>query len=192
MFNIFEQPWGLLTVAAIVLIVTLILRTFLPDKKHWWQLLLPALIVAAAFGLDFLVETDLEKIKGVITTVVKAVKQEDPDAIGPLIADDYRDPRHRTKARLMNHCRRRLSQPLVDKIIKSILAVEISSPRATTIFTVRIVFDERSNVYQNFMRIMLVKVKLDLEKQSDDRWLINRTEILEINRQPANWRNINY
>ena len=139
-----------------------------------------------------LVKTDTEKIKTVIHTAVKAVEKENPDALEPLISANYRDSYHSTKKALMRYCRATLSQPLIEKNITRILAIEIPQPKttATVIFTVRIVFDKQSFVYQNFRRIMLVKLKLHLQKNPDKRWLISRAELLEIDTQPAKWRDI--
>jgi len=190
MFNILEHPWGLITVAIVTLLVLLMVRRIFPEKRHWWQLTLPAFLVAAAFGFDFLVKTDLEKIKAVLNTGVKAVEKENPDAIEPIIADNYSDSFHKTKANLLSHCRIRLAEPLIEKNIARIVEIKISLPAATAIFTVRILFDKRSLIYQNFKSEVRIKVKLDLQKQLDNNWLINRIEILELDRQPFNWENI--
>ena len=120
MFNVFEHPWGLITVAIIILLVLLIVRSIFPEKRRWWQWLLPTLLAIAAFGFDFLVETDLEKINVVISAVVKAVEEENPDAIEPIISDNYRDSYHKTKKDLMYFCRWRLSEPLIEKNIKEL------------------------------------------------------------------------
>ena len=190
MFNIFEKPWGLLLAAIIVLIAILMVRTIWPGKRHWWQWLLPAFLVAVAFGLDFLVQTDTEKINAVINTAVKAIEEENCDAIEAIISDNYRDSYHKTKRDLMYHCRLRLSKPLVERNIKRIVAIEISAAKATAVFTVRIIFDKRSYVYQQYKREMFIKIKLDLQKEQDNRWLISRAEILAIDRLPAKWQYI--
>ena len=190
MWNIFEQPWTLLTAAIIILLLMLIVRSILPDKKHFWQLLLPVLLAASAFALDLLVQTDLEKINTVISTAVKAVEQENPDAIEPIISDNYLDSFHNTKNDFMNHCRRRLSEPLVEKNIKRIVTIDIQETLATAVFTVRIIFDERSYIYQSYKPIILTKVKLDLQKEPDNNWRITKAELLEIDMQPVNWQDI--
>jgi len=190
MWNIFEQPWLLLITAALVLIVLLIIRAVLPEKRHWWQWLVPVLIAAAAFGLDFLVKTDIEKIREVIKTASKAVEEENPAAIEPLISPNYRDSYHRSKTRLISHCRARLAEPLVEKNITRIPEINIQNSNATAVFTVRIVFDKQSYVYQEFKQLMLIKLQAQLQKQADGEWLISRSEILTIDRQPANWRRI--
>ena len=190
MFNIFEQPCGLLIVSVLALFVVLMLRRILPEKQCWWHLLLPVVLAAAAFGLDLFVQTDLEKINTVINTGVKAVEKEDPGTIEMIISDNYSDSYHSTKSDLIYYCRSVLSQPLIEKNIKKILAIEVSLPKATATLTVRTVFDKQSYVYRNFKSLMLTKVKLDLEKELDNKWLISRAEILEIDRQPVNWQNI--
>jgi len=187
---IFEQPWPLLITAATVLLLVLILRSILPEKRHAWQWLLPALLVAAAFGLDYLVETDLEKINAVIDIAVMAVEEENPDVIEAIIADNYRDSFHKSKNELMYHCRVKLAEPLIEKNIKRIQAVEVSSQNATAAFTVRMLFDKRSYVYQSFKERLHVKAELDLQKQPDGTLLITRTEILELDLHPVNWKDI--
>lgn len=190
MLNIFEHPWGLLTLAVVTLLILLMFRRIFPEKRQWWQLLLPPFLALAAFGLDSLVQTDLEKINAVINTAVKAVEEENPDAIEAIISGNYGDSYHNTKEDLMYYCRSLLSEPLVDKSIKRIVSIDISPPEATAVFTVRIVFDKRSYVYRDFKRLMLAKIELDLQKELDKSWLINRTEILEIDRQPAKWKDV--
>jgi len=191
MFDVFERPWGLLIVAIVALPVLLMFRGIFPGKRHWWQLALPAFLAVAAFGLDLLVQTDLEKINLVIDTGVEAVEEENPDAIEPIISENYSDSSHRTKTALMRHCRRTLSEPLIEKNIKRIVEIDVSPSRTTAeaTFTVRIVFDKRSYVYQSYKRIMLAKVKVNLQKEQS-KWLINQAELLELDRQPVNWQNI--
>jgi len=191
MFDVFERPWGLLIVAIVALPVLLMFRGIFPEKRHWWQLALPAFLAVAAFGLDLLVQTDLEKINLVIDTGVKAVEEENPDAIELIISENYSDSSHRTKTALMRHCRRTLSEPLIEKNIKRIVEIDVSPSRTTAeaTFTVRIVFDKRSYVYQSYKRIMLAKVKVNLQKEQS-KWLINQAELLELDRQPVNWQNI--
>jgi urease gamma subunit len=187
---IFESPWPLLIFAGIILLMVVIIRSIFPQKRHWWQWFLPAVFVVATFGLYFLVETDCEKINAVIETGVKAVEEENSNAIEAIIADNYSDSYHRTKAELMRHCRTALAEPLVEKGIKRIQSIEISLPDATAVFTVRLVFDKRSYIYQSFKEQMLVKAKLDLQKQVNGKWLITRAEILELDLHPVNWQDI--
>ncbi|MDD5327712.1 MAG: hypothetical protein PHY02_07860 [Phycisphaerae bacterium] len=186
MFNPFEQPWGLLIAAVVVLLILLIFR----HSIKWWLWLLPAIMVIAAFGFDFLVETDREKIDAVINTAVLAVENENPDAIESIIADNYRDSYHMTKDVFMSYCRAMLCEPIIEKNIKRIVSMDIQPSKATAIFTVRILFDKDSYVYQSLKSQMLTKVQLDLQKEPRGQWLINRLELLAINLQPVNWRSV--
>jgi hypothetical protein len=190
MWNIFEQPWTLLAAAVIAFLVLLALRRTIQEKNLPYLWLLPPLLALLAFGLDYLVETDLEKIKAVITTAVTAVEDENADAIDPIIADNYRDSLHNTKSDLLYYCRRRLSEPLIEKNIARIVSIEISGTQAVAIFTVRIVFDQRSYIAQAYKQLILTKVELTLQKQPDNQWLISSAELLEIDLQPTSWRDI--
>lgn len=192
MFDVFDQPWTLLTAAIIVLLVVFMVRRILPAKRRWWQLLLPVILALIAFGLDWLVETDTEKIKKVIDTGIKAVEEENPDGIDAIIAANYHDSYHNAKKDLMRYCRALLSQPLVEKNKKSNLVIEESPPQAAATLTVITRFDEQSYVYQNYKHFMLIKVKINLQKQADKSWLVNRAEILEIDKQRLRWEQIRY
>jgi hypothetical protein len=190
MWNIFEQPWTLLTAGVIALLTLLILRGKLAEKRIWWLWLLPIVLVAAAFALDFFVQTDLEKINAAITAAVKAVEDENPDAIEPIIADNYHDSLHGTKKELLYFCRRKFTGPLIEKNIKRIVSIDISGQKAIAVFTVRVIFDQQTYIYQAYKRLVLTKVKVELQKQPDNQWLISRAELLEIDLQPTSWRNV--
>ena len=190
MFDIFEQPWTLVGAAVLVLFGMLTFRSFFPEKRRWWQLLVPVFLIIAAFGADMLVQTDLEKINAVINTAIKGVQQEDCSAIEAVISDNYSDSYHSTKKHLLDHCRRELSKPLVDKGKKRGLLIDISDSNATAILFAVIIFDKNSYISQNYKSFLLVKARLSLRKQPDKRWLISRIEILELDRQPTNWNRI--
>ena len=190
MFDFFEQPWTLVGAAVLLLFGIFTFRSVLPEKRHWWQLLLPVFVVVAAFALDLLVQTDLEKINSVINTVIKAVEEEDCNSIEVLIAENYRDSFHATKIHLIRHCRQRLTPSLIVKNKKRASLVEISPPSATAILFMLTTFDKNSSISVNYKSFLFSKIELRLQKQEDKTWLINRTEILELDRQPAKWNDI--
>jgi hypothetical protein len=190
MFDIFEQPWTLLSAAVLVLFGILTFRSFCPEKRRWWQLIIPFLLALVDFAADMLVQTDTEKINSVIKAAIKAVQQEDCAAIGATIANDYNDSYHSTKKQLLDHCRRELSQALVDKGKKTGLLIKISDSKATAILFATIFFDKNSYISQNYKSFLWVKARLSLRKQPDKSWLISRVEILELDRQPTSWNRI--
>ncbi len=184
---IIQAALGLAIAALLTLQIIHIIQTY---QRRRWQWFLPIILIGTAFGLDSLVKSDLEKINSLIVTVINATEQENCDAIAALISADYSDSFHNAKEDLMNHCRRLLSEPLVRKNSKMGLKIEISPPRAAVILTVMIHFEKESRVYREYSLPMTFKIKLDLQKERDKRWLIHRTEVLEINRQPVSWRDI--
>jgi len=189
--SIFEQPWALLGTAIVILFVILVIRMLMPEKRQWWQLAIPLILAAAAFGADYFVKTDLEQIKTVIKTAVDGVKTENTDLIEPLISENYQDPSHQTKKQLMSHCRNKLSEPVVEKAITRIAEINITRQNAAATFTVNIVVDPQSQLH-DFQRIMLVKVMFALQKEQNKKWLIRQIEILELNKQPFTPSSINY
>jgi len=188
MLNIFEQPWTLLAAAVIVLLILLGLHGYLFYKRIFWPWLIPILIAALAFGLDRLVETDREKIQTAVAKIAKAAEQENPDAIEPLISENYSDSFHKSKKYLINRCKIVFNEPLIEKNIPRIVSIDINSPHATAVFTVRVLADPRGYVYE-FKKELFVKVEANLEKQQGN-WLFTKIEILQIDLQPADWRQI--
>ncbi len=185
MFNFYEQPWTLLSLAIIGLLVMLMIRRILPDKRRWWQLALPLFIAALGFSLDYFVQTDQEKINAVLMKSAKAVETHNPGAIAPLITEDYKDSFHRTKRSLLLDCQTWFSEPLVYEAIIREVSIEITPPKATKVFTARVIIDKRSYVYE-YRPLVFTKVKMDFKKQNSD-WFITNIEILEIDNQPFKW-----
>ncbi len=188
MWNVFEQPWLLLIITAIDLITVIIITKINRNKKLRLLYIIPILTFVLAFGLDYFVQTDREKITAVISKGVKAVEQEDVGTIDKITSPAYSDLFHPDKAALMSHCRTVFSEPLIKKNYKTILSTEISPPNATVDLIVRTVFDERSFAGQN-LKQLLTKTRLELQKSGND-WLISKVEVLEINRHPASWKDI--
>jgi hypothetical protein len=186
--NIFEQPWLLLIIAGALFLGVFAFRGLLPQRRMWLFWLLPVIIAVGGLALDFFVKTDTEKVKKVIAKAVKAVEMENTDALEPLISSNYRDSLHITREFLLNHCRWRLAEPIIEKNIHRVVSLEIKPPKASAVFTVRVVFDPQGPVYE-YRKIMPFKLRADFEKQ-DREWFFSRVEILEIDLQPADWRRI--
>jgi hypothetical protein len=148
--------------------------------------MIPVFLAIAAFGIDFLVQTDLEKINSIIQIGMKAVEEEDPNTLETLVSPSYHDSIHNTKQDLMIYCRILLSEPLVAKNIKTDSLIEISPPTAIVILVVFTEFDQQSYMYQ-YKHFQLTKAKLYFQKELDGKWLINQIEILEIDKKPFEW-----
>jgi hypothetical protein len=188
MFDILEQPWTLLGAAVISLIVIWIIKA-VTGKQRLGYYSIPILIAAIAMGLYLFVPTDTKKIKQVIKIGAKAVEDENAEAIIPIIAENYHDSIHPNKESMIEHCGMILSEPLVSEIVSRIVSLEINSPNANAVFTMRLVFDDRSFVAQSFKKLMLIKIRVEMQKQNKN-WYISRVELLEMDMMPAKWSDI--
>lgn len=190
MFDLFEQPWTLVGVAVLVLFGMLTFRSVLPEKRRWWQLAVPAFIVAAAFATDLLVQTDREKIYALLKKGMKAIEQEDPNALAAIISADYYDSYHNSKQELMAHTWRQMERSGVQKIKKNSALIRVSPPDASATIIVLVRFEQDSYIAQNYKPWLLIKIRINLQKQPDKSWLINRAEVLEVDKQPVQWRQV--
>lgn len=181
---------SVLILAIVILLIFQIIHIIQTYERYRWQWFLPIILIVAAFGVDFVVRTDMERIDSLIKTARKAVEDEDFDAITAVISADYEDSYHNTREDLLNHCRRLLSEPLVNKAKKGSLEVEISPAGAAVTLTSVVHFEKESRIYREYKPFVILKMRLDLKKERNKRWLINRAEILEIDRQPVKWREI--
>lgn len=187
MWNFFEQPWTLLGAAVIVLLAVLTFRSVWYEKRRWWQWLLPVGVAALALGLDFAVATDLEKVNGVIRAGIEAGENEDCAAIARLIADDYEDSFHKSRQALLARCRTRLVPPAIQKIRKIDTLVDLTPPRAVATFTMWVRFDPNSFWARSYKPNALVKVQVHLRKRPDKTWLVQRIEVLEVDKIAVGW-----
>jgi len=185
--NIFQTPIPLIIVAVVVLMVVTIFRRAQPQGRKWWQLLLPAIVLLSAFGADFLFRTDYEKIDLLIKTAKEAVVAGDIEQIKEIISPDYRDSSHNSRERIVGFCCRALSRLPAEKIKKRYSIIEISGPRAAAEMEVAVHLRQEST-YAAAGNIVFVKLKLYFTKTADKKWLVNSSEILEINKQPWGWK----
>ena len=190
MLNVFEQPWTLVGAAVLVLFGVLTVRSVIPEKRRPWQWLLPAAVAGLGFGLDSLVQTDAEQILAVIRTGMEAMKAADCRAISAIIADDYADPVNTSKPALMQHCETKLAKPIVQKARITGSLVELSPPQAKATIFAKITFTEDSYVAQSYKAWILLKARIRFKKQPSGSWLITRIDILEVDKQPFDWRGV--
>lgn len=66
MINIFETPWLLLYTAMFVFAILTIIRQSRIKINRCVQLIVPLTIAAVAFGVDYFIKTDDEKIEIII------------------------------------------------------------------------------------------------------------------------------
>ena len=190
MFNVFQQPWTLIVAGTICLLVMLILRSLFIDKRRWWQLALPVIIVALAFGLDLIVKTDYEKIIIALNGAVDSFEAQQISPIEEVIADDYTDLVNGSKDIILAYCEGLFHFAEIRKI--STWSKEITIEKRKAKFTTEVVvhFAEESEIAKMGKSIMIVKGRLFLRKTDDKKWLIYSSELLELDRKSVNWHQI--
>ncbi len=187
MFNVIETPWLLLSAAFVLLVVITVVRRSRPEKRRWWQLFLPAVLLGSAFALDFFVKTDYEKIQTLMSLGKKSVIDRNINQIDTIISPHYYDAGHNSKENFMAFCRFILSKPLLKKVKTRYNKLTISAPEAISEMEI-VAHLLPESVYASAGRIVFVKAKLYFTKTYDKNWLISSFEILEINKQPFNWK----
>jgi hypothetical protein len=188
MWNVFDQPWTLIAVAGVAFLAIMTYRAFRPDRARPWQLAVPVLLLIAAFALDWLVVTDSEKIRTVITTAEKAGQTRDLASLERLVAEDYHDSFHRDKRQLLDRARAALtSSPL--KAVKEISfdPASLEPARASVGLIVVATFQKNSLVAAAYKPVMIVKLDFQLAKQADRQWVIQSIELVEVDKQPVTW-----
>lgn len=190
MFNFFEQPWTMLGIAVIVLFGILTYRSVVPEKRRFWQLLIPLLIAVAAFGTDALVKTDPEKIEHAVDTGIKAVEAEDFNTAESYISDDYRDSLHGSKEQLITHIQNELHTNVVEKAKRTNLKIDVSGNKAKVYLFMYIKLNQKSEISRTY-GIPFFQLKLDLNFiKQNDKWLINDIEIHSVNQQQVRWSQV--
>ncbi|MCP4453142.1 MAG: hypothetical protein GY809_16905 [Planctomycetes bacterium] len=189
MWNVFEYPWLLAAMSAGACMVIWILRCVYPDKVRRWTWLVPLLLIAAGFALDYRVSTDREKILITLKQLVASAEAQDVRAIDPVVSPEYSDSYHRSKARMLGHMRSRFSMPVFEEIRTLSLHVNsIENGVAAAGLIATVVFHPESSVAQVVGKSLIARVEFRLRRQADGQWLLSAMELKEVNKQPVSWR----
>jgi hypothetical protein len=187
MYNVFQQPWLLLFIAFMLLVVVYVMRTSFPQKQKWWHLLIPILIAAGAFGLDYLVKTDSEKVKGIMDNAIAATLERDTGAMNPLIADDYRDRHHPTKQMIMSTFNFVVARHSIRSITMTDYSIVVEGETADAEMLVRVRMNPATTAMPT-PEFAYAKLKLKFKKKPDATWQIKSTDLVEVNKNPVNWK----
>jgi hypothetical protein len=192
MFDIFEQPWTMLGVAIISMIILFIIRSVYPNKRRWHQLLIPIFIAAFGFGIEYFVKTDLEQINSLIQTGISAIDSRNVQSARNLLSEEYRDSAGHSKEELLAYCDALLKQNLIKSCKQSgVPDIKIQSKtNATVEFNTIIVLEKSGNAELESVPFLKVKVKLDIGKESDKKWRVSKSELEELNNQAVKWSDI--
>lgn len=189
MYDFFEQPYTLIGAAVLVLFGVLTFRSVLPEKRHWWQWLLPMAVAGLGIGLDAMVQTDNEKINAVIDKGITAAVERDVATLATIISPDYSDSAHGSKERLLYYFRQAAAEhQVVSAKKKGVRIVDLSASAATANVFIRVTFDENSYFAENYKSSVQIMVDATFEKRPGPGWLVECVELRAIDGQSCSWR----
>lgn len=185
MTNVFENPWLLLTIAALSIVPAAIVRQAKPEWGYR-PLLIPLLLAALGIGLDLAVQTDKEQIHAIVRQCRSAAIEENLSLLGPLICEPYDDGYHRSKAELLASAERALDGASIKKVRFQHIELTLNEQQAQMEMNTVVHLNPESR-YAAFGSIVFVSLRLEFAKQSSAPWCIRRAGVISINNQPANW-----
>jgi hypothetical protein len=187
MWNVFEYPFTGIAAAVVVLAGLWLFWIFKPEKKRRWHLLVPIGIVILAVAVAYFVQTDKEKILGAIDKGIKAFEEQKIELIREVIANDYSDIEHTSKEMIIAYCQAMMQRAMVERVTFLSSETAIEGDKATFTTEMMVTFAEESEISKMGKPFLIVKARFHFEKTADKKWLINNTEILELDRKAVNW-----
>ncbi|MFA5291482.1 MAG: hypothetical protein WC496_00450 [Phycisphaerae bacterium] len=187
MWNVFEYPFVGIAAAGVVMFGLWLLWILKPDKRRRWHPLIPLGIVALAFAVSYFVQTDKEKILNAINIGIKAFEEQKIEPIKEIIADDYADTAHSSKDTIIAYCQAMIQTAMIEKLTFLSRGTVVEDNHATFTMEALIKFSEESEIARMGKSFLIVKARFSFEKTPDKRWLINSSEILELDRKQVNW-----
>ena len=185
-YNIFQSPLLIVIASMFVWIVVSIIRLTVPEKGRKWHMLIPLVMLICAFGIDYLVQTDHEKLDSVIDEAIAAAVTCDIAAIEALLADDYADSVHRSKAAVVSAARRQLREAIIEKIKKINCLITVNNSSAI-INIEAIVHLLGHNQYAAITSIVPIKMEVACTKVPNGIWRVSSADITAINNSSATW-----
>lgn len=185
MTNVFENPWLMLTLAAISIIPVYFVRQAKPEWGYR-PLLIPILLAALGFGLDYAVQTDSEKIHAIIRTCRQAAVTGDIAPIEEVLCDNYDDGFHRGREDFLNSARRAISQAAVSRVRFQTMELTLEGQRAVMELDAVVHLDPQSQ-YAAYGSLVFVSLRVEFAKLPTDQWCIRGVGITSVNNQRVNW-----
>lgn len=189
MNSIFQSPLVLIWVAVGLWMVASIVRITIPEKKRLWHMIVPLVVFAAAFGADYFVKTDREKIDILIDRGIEATVAADVEAIETMIGDDYADRIHRSKADFMGKCRRTFRRALAESIRPTYCNISVDGTSAVVNMGA-VVHLIPQNTEMPGVQIVPVKLRIECKIYGERDWKFSSVELVEVNNNPVNWNGI--
>ncbi|MBE0535793.1 MAG: hypothetical protein IH624_08995 [Phycisphaerae bacterium] len=189
MSNVFETPWLLLFVALVLLIIVWLIRQNLPEKRTWPLLLAPLAVAVLGGALEYFVKTDYERVESLMERGRRAAVHEDAAGFAEVLAPNYADRAHRSKAALVAFFESFFQTTQITHIRRTASQVVITPPSATAECVYRVQLAPGS-AYSQAASMYYVKLRFHFAQQADGGWLIDGANLLEVNFQPMGWGDI--
>ena len=190
MWNVYEYPFTGIAIAIIAAIGIWIYGLFRPERKRRVHYLIPLLIIIASAAVAYFVQTDREKILGAINKGIKAFEKQKIEPIREIIANDYSDVEHTSKELIIAYCQAMMQTAMVERVTFLSRETAIEGNKATFTAEMMVKFSEESEISKMGKPFLIVKARFHFEKTADKKWLINSSEILELDRKAVNWGEI--
>ena len=190
MWNIFEYPFVGIGLAVVSMLGLWIFGALYPAKKRKWHFAIPFVIMSLALAIAYFVQTDKEKILAAVNKGINAFETQDIQPIREIIADDYSDTAHSSKELILAYCQALFQTAMVEKVNMLSRNIEIQFDRTTFTTEAFVKFSENSEIAKMGKPFLIVKARFYFKKTPQKKWLINSTEILELDRNPVNWNQL--
>lgn len=185
MTDVFDNPWLLLTVAAILLVPAAIARQARPQWGYR-PLLVPLLVALLGLGLDFFVQTDKEKIHAILSDCRRAAIAGDIGPINAAVCERYNDGFHRSRDDFIAAAERGIQQAAIAKVRFQRLDLTLQEQQAVMEIDAVVHLSDQSR-YAQYGSLLFVSLWLEFAKQPSGDWCIARAGVTAVNNQPVNW-----
>jgi hypothetical protein len=185
MFNPLETPWLLLILGIITLAAGSYIRNNVSPRNGLLLILAGLLLAGAAFGVDYLFQTDYEQLRGLIDTCKTAAVTNQPGLIGTCLSPQYRDSMHSDKDSMVADAQRIIKMAGISKIRFQSITFQVKDNTATAALNMGVFMDANKSA---FAAGGLFFVEINVEFQKDNkRWLITSSEVVSVNNERAGW-----
>jgi hypothetical protein len=185
MTHVFENPWLLLTIAALSLVPAAILRQ---AKPQWGYrpLLIPLLFAVLGFALDYAVKTDKEQIYIIIRNAQKAAVEGQIGLLSRSVSDAYDDGFHRSKAEFLASAESMIKRASIKKVRFQRIDLTLEDRQAVVEMDTVVHLNPDSQ-YAAFGSVVFVSLRLGFLNQPVEPWHLLRAGVTSVNIQPMNW-----
>ena len=187
--NVFEQPWAWALVGLLLFLGFLAAGRYWPLKIKRKHLLIGPAVVLLAFGLDWLISTDAEKIETVLAKIVRATEEEDAEEIIRHIGSGYSGQLGASREVFASYCRATFKGPQIEDHLSVKHELELDKGKAALQIVAFSQLDRRSQ-WAAVMGSAKTVWDVRLAKQADKSWKIVWIDLLEFNNEKVDWRQI--